>query len=61
MKDIYCDKCGILTAKLATGSSIKPNAIMICDSCNTKSDDIFNSPYNDSDTIDNLKNIFGMN
>jgi hypothetical protein len=62
MKELFCAKCGILTARMEAGSTIKKNAIMICDDCNDDSyvNDIFDNPLLDSNSLDSLKNIFGM-
>lgn len=67
MKSIYCDKCGVLTAKLEKGSSIHPKAIMLCGNCNSNVDDsdLYSSSYDDSsifgdDSLDFLKSMMGL-
>jgi hypothetical protein len=65
MKEIYCNNCGVLTAKLSTGSMFHPKAVMLCSDC-YRGDSKDHNPVEDMlsdadmDTVNMFKNIFGM-
>ena len=73
MKSIYCVNCGKLTAKLETGSTIHPQAVMLCTTCyrgdgkdrdpiaemlSGASTNMFKD--GDMDTVNMFRDIFGM-
>ena len=70
MKNMYCDECGKLVAKIETGSSIQKNATMTCGDCNGKNysetipkPNAFNNnnkDYAGEDGLNMLKNMFGF-
>lgn len=69
MRNVYCENCGILTAKLEKGSSIHPKAVMLCDGCYevTKPVKSTSNPFDKFDSsmfgeqgVDYLKSMFGM-
>jgi hypothetical protein len=69
MRNVYCENCGILTAKLEKGSSIHPKAVMLCDGCYEVMKPVKSTPnpFDKYDSgmfgekgMDYLKSMFGM-
>jgi hypothetical protein len=61
MKELYCDRCGKVAAKLETGSMIKKNSIIICGDCNDNDDSIFDFlKTRENNDVDLFRSMFGM-
>lgn len=65
MKELVCIECGCVTAKLASGSSVRKGVITYCSKCfgddfSEDNGSTYTPNKNDDSGLEMLKNMFGF-